>query len=118
MAHMGGVKVTSTVQLLPGATVAPLHALVPKVNCAVGRPVAGPKVMLYSPRLVNVPVTVSLGTDEKTFTVDQRKAPNAGKTHSLGSFTIGANVKLKVTVSNAGTNGYVVVDGLQLVPVK
>jgi len=77
--------------------------------------------LLYPPlnnRASNVPVTIQAeGGEAKTVTVNERQG---GKTNefSLGKFTLPAGKSVTVTVSNTGTNGYVVVDGLQLVPVK
>ena len=68
-------------------------------------------------RASNVPVTVTIdGKEAKTLAVNQ-KPPGDGIV-SLGKFTLGKGTPATVTISNKGTDGYVVVDGLQIVPVK
>jgi hypothetical protein len=61
-------------------------------------------------RSTKTPVTVLVGREKKEVTVDQRKADGIGI--SLGNFRI--NNSLTVTVSNRDTDGFVVVDGVQL----
>ena len=65
-------------------------------------------------RASNVPVTVSLGGSTKLVKVNEKSAA----THPLGKFALRKGREMKVTISNAGTDGFVVVDGLQLIPVK
>ena len=63
----------------------------------------------------NVPVTiVADGGAPKTVTVNQKKA-GANNEASLGTFPLTAGKAVTVTVSTAGTNGHVIVDGLQLI---
>ncbi len=65
-------------------------------------------------RADNVPLTLSIdGKDVKTFSVNQ-KLPGEGL-FSLGRFTLSTGTPATVTVSNKDTNGYVVVDGVQVV---
>ena len=65
-------------------------------------------------RSTRTPVTVSSGDGEKKeIVINQRQREGVG--HSLGVFRI-ANA-VTVTVSNRDTDGYVVVDGVQLLPV-
>lgn len=65
-------------------------------------------------RADNVPVTITInGQDMKTVTVNQ-KPPGEGL-FSLGKLTLPKGTGLTVTVSNKDTNGYVVVDGVQVV---
>lgn len=61
-------------------------------------------------RSTNTPVNVSLGEEEKHRVVNQRKSTVGGA--SLGNFRISGGVT--VTVSNRNTDGFVVVDGVQL----
>jgi hypothetical protein len=75
--------------------------------------------LLYPPlqnRATNVPVTIAPeGGTVQTVKVNQRKAGKNNEA-SLGSFRLGAGKSVTVTVGNAGTDGYVIVDGLQLIP--
>jgi len=75
--------------------------------------------LLYPPhanRADKVPVTVKPeGGTAKTVKVDQRKA-GANHTASVGRFGLGIGKSVTVIVGNEGTEGYVVVDGIQLVP--
>jgi hypothetical protein len=61
-------------------------------------------------RSTKTPVTVSVGEEEKEMTVNQREGTAVGS--SLGDFRI--NDCVTVTVSNRNTDGFVVVDGVQL----
>ncbi|MBL9146708.1 MAG: FAD-dependent oxidoreductase [Verrucomicrobiaceae bacterium] len=73
--------------------------------------------LAYAPnnnRATNVPVTVKHAAGEAKVTVNQRKpAPEEDLFLSLGSFKFGSEAN--VTISNAGTDGYVVVDGIQII---
>jgi len=62
-------------------------------------------------RSTKTPVTVSIGKETKEMTVNQRKGSAIGS--SLGNFRI--NDSITVTVSNRNTDGFVIVDGVQLV---
>ncbi len=63
-------------------------------------------------RSTKTPVTVSVGEVKKEITVNQREGSAIGT--SLGDFLISDSVT--VTVSNRDTDGFVVVDGVQLLP--
>ncbi|MFG0262210.1 MAG: FAD-dependent oxidoreductase [Novipirellula sp. JB048] len=63
-------------------------------------------------RSSKTPVTVSVGEVEKQLSINQRTATANGA--SLGRFRIQDSVT--VTVSNQGTDGFVIVDGVQLLP--
>lgn len=68
-------------------------------------------------RAGNVPVTVTInGQEAKSVAVNQ-KPPGDGIV-SLGKFTLPKGAATVVTISNKGTDGYVVVDGVQIVAVK
>ncbi len=70
-------------------------------------------------RASNTPVTITTPQGSKTIRVNQRKkAPIDGMLLPLGRFKLDAGAKTTVTISNAGTDGYVIVDGIQLVPVE
>ncbi|APZ95712.1 FAD-dependent oxidoreductase [Fuerstiella marisgermanici] len=69
--------------------------------------------LLYVPsgnRSTKTPVTVALGDEEKQIIIDQRKASAGGS--SLGKFRLTDSVT--VAVSNRDTDGFVVIDGVQL----
>ncbi|MDB5298081.1 MAG: hypothetical protein JWO31_4064 [Phycisphaerales bacterium] len=83
-------------------------------------------------RATNVPVTIggfagggaggggaAFGGGTSRVTVDQRKAPPVDKMFvSLGTYEYAAGATATVEVRNDGTNGHVIVDAVQLVPVK
>lgn len=72
----------------------------------------------YTPnanRATNVPVVVKHADGEKKLTVDEKQATKNGYV-VLGTFAF--KDAASVQVSNQGANGYVVVDAVQLVPVK
>jgi hypothetical protein len=62
-------------------------------------------------RATNVPVTIEADGVSSSATVNERDEKAAA---SLGLFRVGAGKSVSVTVSNRGTNGHVVVDGLQI----
>ncbi len=70
----------------------------------------------YRNRAAQVPVTVHAGQQTSTVNVDQTKpAPIDGLLMPLGSFDLAAGDEVMVEVSNAGTEGYVVADCMQIV---
>ena len=72
----------------------------------------------YRIRATNVPVEIWInGKLAKTVKINQRLDSNNGFA-TLGKYTLPAGRKTSVTVSNKGTDGYVVADGVQFVPVK
>ena len=61
-------------------------------------------------------VAVEIQSDEgtKTLHIDQRKAPTAENSfHSLGLYKFQADKPGTVTISNTGSDGYVVIDAVQ-----
>ncbi|HYR58745.1 MAG TPA: FAD-dependent oxidoreductase [Chthoniobacteraceae bacterium] len=74
--------------------------------------------LLYPPlenRASNVPVTIAIeGGATKTVKVNQKQA-GANNEASLGTFQLPAGKSVTVTISNEGTDGHVIVDGLQLI---
>ncbi len=78
-------------------------------------------VLLYPPhpnRASNVPVEIAIeGQPAKQITVNQRSTSDGGFA-LLGIFTLPAGKRTRVTVSNRGTDGYVVADGVQFVRVQ
>jgi len=78
--------------------------------------------LAYTPnpnRATNVPVTVeSADGSKRTTRVNQRLAPPAERHFiSVGVYAFAAARPAVVTVSNEGTNGYVIIDAVQLVAV-
>jgi hypothetical protein len=69
-------------------------------------------------RSTNTPVTIETADGSQTVRVNQRVKPEIdGLFHSLGTFTLQPD-KSALIVSNVGTDGYVVVDAVQLIPVE
>jgi len=64
-----------------------------------------------SNRATNTAVTIRSADGEKTVFVNQRKEPQP-----LGVFAFAKGKSGSIRISNAGASGFVVVDGLQLVP--
>lgn len=74
----------------------------------------------YAPngnRASNVKVTYSHKGGEDTVTVNEKKEPSHGLFHELGIAEFGAGDTATITVTNAGSDGYVVIDGAQWVKV-
>jgi hypothetical protein len=70
-------------------------------------------------RATNVPVSVKHANGENSITVNERQTPAIDKAFvSLGTFRFTADQPAVVTVTNLGTDGYVVVDAVQLLPAK
>lgn len=70
-------------------------------------------------RASSVPVKISHLGGETIVKIDQRKRPGAGtslKFYSLGEYEFGGPARIEVLTSD--TDGYVVVDAIQLLPVK
>ena len=66
-------------------------------------------------RAKNVPVTVTItGGESKTIKVNEQEK---SAQQSLGQFTLPAGHSVTISVTNAETDGYVVLDGLQLLKV-
>ncbi len=78
--------------------------------------------LAYTPnpnRATNVPVTVEGAEGRKTVTVNQKVAPPLDKAFvSLGTYRFTVDRPAVVTVSNEGTNGYVIIDAVQVLAVK
>jgi hypothetical protein len=70
-----------------------------------------------SNRASNVPVEIASAKGTKTVKVNQQKPAIDGLFVSLGTFEFAPGKPASVTVSNAGTDGYVVIDAVQWVPV-
>ena len=76
----------------------------------------------YTPhpnRATNVPVTVAHAGGESSVTVNQRQKPSGGSAfHALGEFRFEAGKTATVTISNAGTDGHVIIDAVQWLRVE
>ena len=69
----------------------------------------------HSNRASNVPVLVQDAKGMKKILVDQKLSPNSGGSfHSLGTFHFRKDTEAKVSVGNEGTDGFVVIDAVQL----
>ncbi len=74
----------------------------------------------YSPnanRATNVPVTIHASGKSQTVKVNQRLAPDHGPFATIGKFPLPAGDAI-VEISNADTDGHVIVDAIQLLPSK
>ena len=70
-------------------------------------------------RASNVPVTVHHAGGETTVTVNEKNAPPLeGSFVSLGTFEFATGKDAAVVVENKGTDGFVVVDAVQWLPVE
>lgn len=69
-------------------------------------------------RATNVPVTVDLAGTIETLTVDQRKGLSPEGVIRLGVFACPAEKEVQVTIATTDTDGYVVADAVQFIPVK
>jgi hypothetical protein len=76
----------------------------------------------YSPnpnRATNVPVTIHHAGGDTTIKVNERQtAPIDGAWLSLGTFDFTPDHPATVTISNANTNGHVIIDAVQFLPTK
>ena len=70
-----------------------------------------------SNRATNVPVTIHSADGPKTVNLNQREeSVEGGVPRALGVFRFEAGAKAALEITNTGTDGYVVVDGVQFVP--
>lgn len=81
------------------------------------------EVLISAPRhpnrASNVPVTVQVeGAEPVAIRVSQRGQVGDDPFVSLGVFSLPDGARTTITISNEGTNGFVVVDGLYLVPLE
>jgi hypothetical protein len=69
-------------------------------------------------RASNVPVKVSVvGGDTKQYTINQKVPPEIdGLFRSLGQFNLSKGTEVTVTIYNESTNGHVIADAVQLLP--
>jgi hypothetical protein len=69
-------------------------------------------------RAANARVVVSHSGGDAVVTVDQKKMPSHDLFHELGVFEFPSGASATVTLSNEGSDGFVVVDAVQWVPVE
>jgi hypothetical protein len=117
-----------------GRSIAPFveHGYLHDANESKGQKMARftpdlPKAGRYEVRLIysanpnratNVPVTIQSAEGSATVHVNQREQPKLDKTyHPLGVFRFHSGKQGSVTLSNAGTDGHVIVDAVQFLPV-
>lgn len=78
--------------------------------------------MAYSPhatRATQVPVVVDYAGQQTRFNADQTQPLPAGESfQTLGTVKLPAKTGITITVNNTGTQGFVILDALQLLPVK
>lgn len=71
----------------------------------------------HETRATNVPVTIESGGRATAFKVDQRVRMKAGEVfRSIGHVELGGDCV--ITIKNSGTDGFVIVDALQLIPMR
>jgi hypothetical protein len=69
-------------------------------------------------RATNVPITIHHAKGETKVLVNQKLKPSDGLFHIVGTFEFAAGKDGWVEISNAGTDGHVIVDAIQWLPVK
>ena len=69
-------------------------------------------------RATNVRFTIYDATTKRVVVVDQTQAPSHGAFHQLGTFSCTKAKGLRVEISTAGTDGYVILDAAQFVPMQ
>jgi hypothetical protein len=73
----------------------------------------------HETRAKNVPVTITSGPHTAKLSVDQTQPlPRGEAFRSLGTVELVPDVESVITITNDGTEGFVIVDALQLLPAK
>ncbi|QDU60312.1 Xanthan lyase precursor [Planctomycetes bacterium Pan216] len=73
----------------------------------------------HSNRATNVPVTIHHADGVEKVTLNEKTSPKVKKLFSsLGKYRFSGDAPAKVVISNEGTDGYVIVDAVQFLPVK
>ena len=71
----------------------------------------------HETRTTRLPVTIAGGGAEHRFTVDQTQPPPSGQTfREVGRVRLSQGVDYALTVTNADTRGFVILDAFQLLP--
>jgi hypothetical protein len=68
-------------------------------------------------RATNVPVKIEYSGGSTTVHVNQRSKPNSGAFGVVGTYSLGTG-ETTVEIGNESTDGYVVIDAVQLIPKK
>lgn len=70
----------------------------------------------YKNRASNTPVTITTPAGSRVIHINQQQTPEIDRLfHCLGTFELPAGRKTTIVVDNTGTDGYVVVDAVQLI---
>lgn len=69
-------------------------------------------------RASNVSVEVITRSGKKSLLFDQRKTPSHEPFHDLGTYSLGAGEESSVIIRNADSDGYVIIDAVQWLPVE
>ena len=75
----------------------------------------------YTPnpnRATNARVTIRDADGERTIKLNQRRSPARDGFEVVGRFRFGREAANEIVISNQGTDGHVIVDAVQLLPVK
>ena len=75
----------------------------------------------YTPnpnRATNVPVSIESKSGLKKLRLNQREAPKQSGFQPVTTLEIAADESVTITISNADTDGHVIVDAVQIVPTK
>ena len=73
----------------------------------------------HETRAKNVPVSVSSGSQRKDFVVDQTVSLPKGKHfRPIDTVELVADTETVIQITNSGTVGFVILDALQLLPIK
>ena len=73
----------------------------------------------HANRASKAPVTTVAAGKEKVVSIDQRRSPAVeGRFAPLGQFALNEGDTIEVTISNRDTDGYVVVDAVQMIAVR
>ncbi len=71
----------------------------------------------HASRATQVPVLITSGKNRSRFTVDQTIVLPTGKLFRLiGTTNLTSEAETVITVNNAETDGFVILDALQLIP--
>jgi hypothetical protein len=71
----------------------------------------------HETRATKVPLTIQSGGHQTVLTVDQTRALPAGASfRSIGTIQLTGGVETTIILSNTGTDGFVILDALQLLP--
>jgi hypothetical protein len=73
----------------------------------------------HETRASKIPLTITSGTNDKNIVVDQTAPLPTGKSfRPIGTVDLQAKVETVIKITNADTNGFVILDALQLIPIE